>query len=133
MVNLVVGALALELGHGRSDEIFVNFWNGLHVRGQDLGMLCEVDKESVACPAAFYLHYLEGGAPQQVLKSGANADAVPLAWVEACLLRCCCYCPYEFQLCEEATLAIFVEVGKEVSISGRLVELHVVHEGSLQV
>ena len=40
MVNLVAGALAPELGHGKSDEIFVNVWNGLHVRGQDLGVLC---------------------------------------------------------------------------------------------
>ena len=76
---------------------------------------------------------LKGGAPQQVLKSGANADAVPLAGVEAHLLCCCCYCLYEFQLCEGVTLAVFVEVGEEVSVNGRLVELHVVHKGSLQV
>ena len=56
--------LAPQVGHGEPDETLVNFGDSLHIGGQDLGVLREVDEEGVARPAALHLHHLEWGASQ---------------------------------------------------------------------
>ena len=33
----------LDVWHGELDKAFMDLWDSLHVRGQDLCMLCEVD------------------------------------------------------------------------------------------
>jgi hypothetical protein len=57
-----------DLWHGDPDEVFVHLWDCLHVRGEDLGMFCQVDKESITCPPTLDLHHLKRRPPQQVLE-----------------------------------------------------------------
>ncbi|KIJ94649.1 hypothetical protein K443DRAFT_110068, partial [Laccaria amethystina LaAM-08-1] len=121
-----------DLRHGEPDEVFVNFWDGLHVWGEDLGVLGLVDQERIARPSPLHLHQFKGCTPQQVLKGGRNANAVPLMWFQAGLPCCCCDHSYEFCRREGAVPAVF-EVREKVCIFCGFVQLQVVSKGGLWV
>jgi len=52
---------------GELQEGFVNCGFGLHVRGEDLGVIAEIHEERVAGPSAFNLYCFEGDVMKEVL------------------------------------------------------------------
>ena len=54
-------SLALETWHCEPSNLAVYFGGGLHVWGENLGVLRQVDQESITCPAPFDFHGFEWG------------------------------------------------------------------------
>ena len=50
------------------DEVLMHFRDCLHVWSKDLGVLRQVDEESITGPSPLDLHNLKGCPPQQVLQ-----------------------------------------------------------------
>ena len=58
------------------DEASEGVWVGLHVWCHNSGMFKKIQTKGVALPPPFHFDNLKRDAPQQVLKCGADADAV---------------------------------------------------------
>ncbi|KIJ95547.1 hypothetical protein K443DRAFT_108600, partial [Laccaria amethystina LaAM-08-1] len=88
------GVLPPDLRHGEPDEALMHLGDCLHVRGEDLRVFCQVDKESVARPMPLDLHYLERRSSKQILQHRANTDSMPLVWIQTSRPCCSCHRPH---------------------------------------
>ena len=48
--------------------------NGLHIRGQDLGMFPKVQEKGITRPTTFDFHDVKGNASKKVLKGGTYSN-----------------------------------------------------------
>ena len=104
----------------------------LHIGGQYLGVMCEVNGECIALPPALDLHDIERDSPKEVLEGGPDADAMPLEGIEAGSSGCLGDMFEELRLCEGAVRLLKL-VREEVGVDGRVIDVKVVFEGSLGI
>ena len=104
----------------------------LHIGGQYLGVMCEVNGECVALPPALDLHDIERDSLKEVLEGGPNVDAVPLEGIEASSSGCLGDMFEELRL-REGMVRLLEPVQEEVGVDGRVIDVKVVFKGSLGI
>ena len=92
--------------------------NGLHIRGQDLGMFPQVQEKGITRPTTFDFHDIEGNASKKILKGGTYLNSMSLEWAETCSLGGLGGDLQEFTFRETMVRAIDY-ISKEQAICGR--------------
>ena len=92
--------------------------NGLHIRGQDLGMFPKVQEKGITRPMTFDFHDIERNASKKVLKGGTYSNSMSLEWVET---RSLGGDVEEFAFCQTMVRS-GENVGKERGVRGRIVD-----------